>query len=311
MTKFVSLKMLFLAAGFTFMPVVAQDAFPEEDTSGPNLVNFSFTPTEIDTNFGPQTVTVTARVTDDLSGVGNDVSARFVSPTGQQGNGGHLYRTSGDMHDGVYTGTATFPQDSEQGTWKCDYLELSDNVDNLKAVDSSDLQDAGYNIFLEVDYDSAPVANAGNNQLVYNEVTLDGTKSYDPDGTIVSYAWVLVHIENPAYDRVAEGVNPVVSNLEHSFYYVTLTVTDNDGFSGRDTMLLGANHRCRPEPCQIEDGDGIDEGGIVDPSPPISGDETGTGGGGGSGGAGCFIVTAGNSLGWQLCPFCSSSHFRE
>ena len=296
MTKSTSLKMLFLALGFTLMLVLAQNAFVEEDTSSPNLVNFSFTPTEIDTNIGPQTVALTARVTDDFSGVGNDVPVRFVSPTGQQGNAGQLYRTSGDMHDGVYTGTATFPQDSELGTWKCDYLELSDNVGNLKTLDSSHLQHAGYNIFLEVGYDSAPVANAGDNQLVYKQVTLDGTKSYDSDGTIVSYEWELVHIENPAYDRVAEGVNPVVSDLEHSFYYVTLTVTDNDGFTGTDTMLLGANHKCWPDPCQT--GNGIAEGGKGDPpdvdsSPSSSGDETATGRGEGNGSGGCFIVTLG------------------
>jgi len=284
-----SLKMFFLAAGLIFVLVLAQDAFLEEDTTPPNLVNFSFAPTEIDTSFGPQTVTVTARVTDDLSGVSNDVPVRFVSPTGQQGNVGQLYRTSGDMHHGVYAGTATFAQDSEQGAWKCDYLKLSDNVDNVEAVDSSDLLDAGYNIFLEVGYDGAPVAKTGDNTVVYKEINLDGTKSYDPDGTIVSYEWVLVHIENPAYDRVAEGVNPLVSDLEHGFYYVTLTVTDNDGFTGRDTMLLGANHRCGPEPCEID----------VDSPSSSRGEETDTGErGGNAGSGGCFIVTVGNSLGW-------------
>src|SRR5699024_7925686 len=38
----------------------------------------------------------------------------------------------------------------------------------------------------------APVASAGNNQAITlptNSVVLDGSKSHDPDGTIVSYKW--------------------------------------------------------------------------------------------------------------------------
>jgi hypothetical protein len=38
------------------------------DTTPPSLKEFSFTPTTIDTTLSSQTVTVTARVTDDLSG---------------------------------------------------------------------------------------------------------------------------------------------------------------------------------------------------------------------------------------------------
>jgi hypothetical protein len=94
--------------------------------------------------------------------------------------------------------------------------------------------------------DDAPVANAGDNQVVYNQVTLDGSGSYDPDGTDLSYEWVLQHKDNPAYNEVAVGVNPVVSDLQHGFYFVTLTVTDNQGDTATDEMLLGANDRCGP-----------------------------------------------------------------
>jgi serine protease AprX len=94
----------------------------------------------------------------------------------------------------------------------------------------------------------ALVADAGDNQVVFDEVTLDGSASYDEVGTIVSYEWALTHIKEPAYDRFAEGINPTVTDLAHSFYCVTLTVTDGDGNTATDTMLLGANHRCGPDP---------------------------------------------------------------
>ena len=95
-----------------------------------------------------------------------------------------------------------------------------------------------------------PVADAGPDQVVYDSVTLDGSQSYDPDGEIVSYQWQLRHRENSAYDRIAEIPNPIISNLANGFYDVTLTVTDDDGQSGNDYMLMTAAGPCAewPEP---------------------------------------------------------------
>jgi hypothetical protein len=89
------------------------------------------------------------------------------------------------------------------------------------------------------------VADAGDNRVVYDEVVLDASGSYDSDGTIVTYEWVLHHREN-LDNRTVYGVNPTVSGLAHGFYFVTLTVTDDEGASATDEMLLGANHQCRP-----------------------------------------------------------------
>ncbi|MBW1744499.1 MAG: hypothetical protein JRJ47_13885 [Deltaproteobacteria bacterium] len=93
-----------------------------------------------------------------------------------------------------------------------------------------------------------PVADVGDNQVVYDTVTLDASGSQDPDGMIVSYEWVLEHKDNSDYSRVIVSVTPlvVVSDLEHGFYFVTLTVTDNQGGIATDDMLLGANHQCGP-----------------------------------------------------------------
>ena len=62
----------------------------------------------------------------------------------------------------------------------------------------------------------------------------------------MSYEWVLEHKDNSDYNEVAVGVNPVVSDLEHGFYFVTLTVKDNQGGTATDEMLLGANQQCGP-----------------------------------------------------------------
>lgn len=85
-----------------------------------------------------------------------------------------------------------------------------------------------------------PFANAGLDQIVFNEITFDGSESFDPVGTITTYEWQLHYRENPTYDRTAEGVNPTVSDLEPGFYAVILTVTDNNGLTDTDEMELAA-----------------------------------------------------------------------
>lgn len=85
-----------------------------------------------------------------------------------------------------------------------------------------------------------PVANAGPDQLVFGEVTLDGSASSDTDGTITPWEWTLTHRTNSSFNRTASGKKPTVSNLAAGFYDVVLTITDNCGKIGTDTMLLGA-----------------------------------------------------------------------
>ena len=83
-----------------------------------------------------------------------------------------------------------------------------------------------------------PIADAGSDQTVNDddgnsveEVTLNGSESYDPDGTSLSYEWT-------------ENNEPL--STEPSFTYnfnvgnhpVTLTVTDNDGATDSDDVII-------------------------------------------------------------------------
>jgi subtilisin family serine protease len=100
---------------------------------------------------------------------------------------------------------------------------------------------------------NTPVANAGNDQTVVDtdasgseEVVLDGSGSYDSDGSIVSYEW---------YDGatfLASGVSPTVTFLLGN-HTVTLVVTDDGGATGSDTVQIsvteessGGNTNCPP-----------------------------------------------------------------
>jgi len=81
---------------------------------------------------------------------------------------------------------------------------------------------------------SPPVADAGPDQIVLvNEtVTLDGSSSFDPDGTIVSYTW--------DFGDETQESGAIVSHLyaEEGTYVATLTVVDDNGATGTDTANI-------------------------------------------------------------------------
>jgi len=93
----------------------------------------------------------------------------------------------------------------------------------------------------QVSSNQAPVADAGADQTVTDDddsgselVTLDGSGSYDPDGTITSYLWT----ENSS--QIATGPAPSVSFAVGS-HTVTLTVTDDDTATDTDTVVITIN----------------------------------------------------------------------
>lgn len=83
-----------------------------------------------------------------------------------------------------------------------------------------------------------PVADAGPDQTVSDSdtvagetVTLNGSGSSDPDGTIVSYAWTEGETE------IVTGANPIVS-LSDGTHTITLTATDDDGATDTVTITI-------------------------------------------------------------------------
>jgi hypothetical protein len=111
---------------------------------------------------------------------------------------------------------------------------------------------------------TAPSADAGPDQDATegDSVTLDGSGSSDPDGSIVSYQWSQTSgpsvTLNDANQPVANFVAPAVTSTRTLWFM--LTVTDNDGQTGTDVVKVNV----APKP--------------VTPPPPSNGG----GGGGGS-----------------------------
>lgn len=130
----------------------------DEDITPPELREFSFTPVEIDTTNGSQTVTVTLRATDAKIGVRN-VSVGF-SRTGDD----YLYpvfsmnRISGDEKDGVYRGSITFSPNGDSGLFNA-HVFLADELFNNKGFDELELAARGFSSHLKVNNSSQATAS--------------------------------------------------------------------------------------------------------------------------------------------------------
>lgn len=85
----------------------------------------------------------------------------------------------------------------------------------------------------------APVSNAGGKKTVNTKSTsLNGSASYDPDGSIVAYSWTQLNGPNTATFSSARSATTDVSNLATGTYNFQLEVTDNHGLKGTSSMTL-------------------------------------------------------------------------
>ena len=121
-------------------------------------------------------------------------------------------------------------------------LDRKDSLDYPCVVEYSPFLDSSHQDtpFFEYTPNTPPTASAGQDQIVFDAITLDGNQSSDPDGAIASYVWQLLYRGDSSYNRSAEGVNPTITNLNPGFYDTILTVTDNDGAVSVDNMIFSA-----------------------------------------------------------------------
>jgi hypothetical protein len=88
-----------------------------------------------------------------------------------------------------------------------------------------------------------PVANAGADQTITlptSSVALNGSGA-DRDGTIVSYSWNKISGPQPYVLSSSTLPSVSLSGLAEGSYQFELTVTDNQGAVGKDTVMIGVN----------------------------------------------------------------------
>ncbi len=94
-----------------------------------------------------------------------------------------------------------------------------------------------------------PVADAGPDQsaLVGENVTFDGSASYDPDsdGSIISYDWDF------GDQTTGSGVTTTHAYSAAGTYTVTLTVTDNDDSTATDTTIVTVTEQPAEVPMHV------------------------------------------------------------
>ena len=127
------------------------------DTTPPVPQSLELSTTNIDLSDGAVTITTTTRLTDDLSGVGDDNSLnaeiRWRSPSGNQFVDASFYAyTSGDDNDATFDNAfpITFNANSETGTWTIEYFRTEDEAGNQKSYTADELTTLGFNRSIEV-----------------------------------------------------------------------------------------------------------------------------------------------------------------
>jgi len=135
--------------------------------------------------------------------------------------------------------------DSSGNIYSVGYTSSSDFPTSTSAYDTtSNASVDGFITKLDNNLSKTPpVANAGPDQTLAEEslVTLDGTASSDPDGTIASYSWsqaggISVTLSDDTASQPTFTA-PTIDSPEEVLTF-TLTVTDNDGLQNTDSVVI-------------------------------------------------------------------------
>ena len=89
-----------------------------------------------------------------------------------------------------------------------------------------------------------PVANAGNDIVItlpVSSTNLNGSASYDPDGSISTYSWNKISGTGATTILNPNTATPTVIGLTAGQYVFELTVTDNNGAQATDQVMVTVN----------------------------------------------------------------------
>jgi hypothetical protein len=211
--------------------ILSYSGFSQSDSAPPVPVSFSFSPDTINTTSEAQNVSVSLRVTDDVSGV-ESALIYWLDPLGNN-NIHTAWTINPASNDTTLTGTTIFPKNSPEGDWVIDRIALKDRVNDWKHYYTDELKEMGISADLHVisksdtippipvsfsfSPDTINTINEDQNVLISLRVTddLSGVKFaqiywLDPLGNNNIYtAWTL---DTPSNDETLSGTTVFPKN---------------------------------------------------------------------------------------------------
>ncbi|PWT77194.1 MAG: hypothetical protein C5B59_04660 [Bacteroidetes bacterium] len=132
--------------------------------------------------------------------------------------------------------------DSSAPTTTANNLQAGQYIFQLTVIDNDSLVDATQmKVIVAPSGNILPVANAGGNQFItlpVNSITVDGSGSITPSGTITKYSWTMASGPAPATIASPNSAVTKITGLIQGIYTFTLQVTDSNGGSSSDNVSV-------------------------------------------------------------------------
>ena len=105
-----------------------------QDTTAPEIQSLTLSSSQIDLS-EEKSIKAIMRLTDQISGIGDNqllnAAVRWRSPSGKQFVDASFYETSsGNNNDSIFIEDIDFNRYAEEGEWKIEYAETTDNAGN-------------------------------------------------------------------------------------------------------------------------------------------------------------------------------------
>jgi len=264
--------------------IISEETMPEINEEGqpinlsglsgiwmPNTL-YTVIATAIDTNGCINTYTISFSISssapianDDSAETNEDTAVDIDVLANDTDSDGNLIPSTVAIVNGPYHGNVTVNTTTGIVTYNPDVEFVGVDYFNYTVEDNDGLVSNIAMVTITIsDVNSPPVADSNGPYSTicpdYADIMLDGSGSYDIDGSIVSYEWDL---DNDGQFDDVTGMNPLVSFDTPGVFTICLRVTDDDGDFDEDCTTVTVD-TCNIAPVAYDDSAVTNEGDAVD-----------------------------------------------